>query len=123
MANTATAQSDLPIITKGMDVNAIPYVVSIDTADTDLTIVTPTGTQMACIVGMMFSETSPLTLTFKSGSTLLLAVKLSANQGLYLPLGNQVYFATQPGQALAIRSSAAITNMLIYVTRTSRVVF
>lgn len=123
MSNTATAQTALPITTRGVGVNVTPYVIAIDTVDTDLTIVTPTGTAMACVVGMMFSEGTAGTLTFKSGTTTLMALELAANQGLFLPLGDQVYFATQPAEALKIRSSVAITNMLVYVASTSRVVF
>jgi hypothetical protein len=123
MVNTATAQTALPIHTKSVGLDIVPHVVTIDTVDTDLTIVTPTGTAMACVVGIMFSEGTAGTLTFKSGTTTLMALELAANQGLFLPLGDQIYFATQPGEALKIRSTVAITNMLIYVASTSKVVF
>ena len=122
MANTATAQTALPIQTRGVGVNVTPYVIAIDTVDTDLTIITPANSSaMAVVVGLMFSESTAANITFKSGSTTLLKVELSGSQGLYLPLGDQVYLATQPGEALKIQSSAAITNMLMFVAETSRV--
>lgn len=124
MANTATVQPALPIQTRGVGVDIIPYVVSIDTVDTDLTIKTPSYTTgMVVVVGMMFSEANAQTVTFKSGTTTQVAFELAPYQGLYLPLGDQVYLATQPGEALKIRSSAAFTSALIYVAETSRVVF
>lgn len=123
MANTATAQTALPIHPKSLGVDVTPYVIAIDTADSDLTIITPSAGAMVCVAGIMFSEGTAGTLTFKSGTTPLMALELAANQGLFLPLGSQIYFATQPGEALKIRSSVPITNMLIYVASTSRVVF
>ena len=123
MANTATVQTALPILVKGVGVNAIPYVIAIDTTGADLTIKTPGGGGMVVVVGLMFSEGTAGNLIFKTGSTTLVTLELAANQGLFLPLGNQVYMATQPGEALKIQSSMAITSMLMYVAETSKVVF
>lgn len=122
MANAATAQTALPINVFG--VNVVPYVISIDTVDTDLTIRTPANTNaIAAVVGLMFSEGTAATVTFKTGNTTLSGLELAANQGLYLPVAKQVYIATQPGEALKVRSSAAITNMLMFVVETSRIIF
>lgn len=123
MANSAAAQTALPIKTKGVGVDIIPYLISIDTVDSDLTIKTPTTNGLVVVVGLMFSETNAQTLTFKSGTTTQIAFELAPYQGLYLPLGQQVYLSTQPGEALKIRSSAAFTSALIYVAETSRVNF
>lgn len=122
MANTATAKTALPIQVCG--VNVVPYVVSIDTVDTDLTVRTAANDKaMVAVVGIMFSEGTAANLGLKSDSgNTYVTLELAANQGLYLPLSGDVCFATQPGEDLIIRSSAAISSMLLYVIDTSKIV-
>jgi len=117
-ANTATAQTALPIRIGGAG-NVVPYVVAIDTTGNDLTIVTPAAGKMACVAGIYTSETSATNITWKSGSTTLAIPELAANQGQLMPLGSQVLFCTQPGEALVMQASVAISNMLIHVVQAS----
>lgn len=90
--------------------------VAIDTVDTDLTIKDPAADELVMVLGVHFSEGGAAhNLTLKSGSTTNLVLELAANQGLSHPLGSGVFFVTQPGEDLIIQSSAALSNMLLYV--------
>lgn len=122
MANTATAQSALPVSIAGSE-GITPIVVAIGTIDTDLTIFTPDSGKVACIVGMFMSETSATNITFKSGSTSYAVPELAANQGILFPVGQGILICGQPGEALKIQSSVAITSMLLYVTQATRLQF
>lgn len=122
MANTATAQSALPI-SVGDSNGVIPVVVSIDTTGQDLTILTPDSGKMALIVGMFMSEGTAANITFKSGSTTYAIPELASNQGILFPIGQGVLVCGQPGEALKIQSSAVVTSMLIYVAQASRLQF
>lgn len=113
-ANSATVQTALPIRVNGLG-PVYPYVVAFDTTSSDLTIRTPSSGNMVCIVGMQMSETNAANLIFTSGSTQLLTLELAANQGVYDPIDEGASFCTQPSEALKIQTSAAITNMLLYV--------
>src|SRR5690349_5662410 len=97
-ANTATAQTALPIRVGGAGY-VVPYKVTFDTTASDLTVVTPGSGKMACIVGMTFSEASASNVTFTSGSTSLLTLELAANSGVYDKISNGAFFCTQPGEA------------------------
>lgn len=114
-ANTATAQAALPIRLGGNRGPVTPYVVSFDTTASDLTIVTPDSDKMACIVGIAMSETSATNITVKSGSTTQVVYELAANQGFGEGIGNHAVICTQPGEALKMQVSVAVTSMLVYV--------
>jgi hypothetical protein len=116
MANTATAQTALPIkIGKGgASGYVVPYVVVIDTVDTDLTIRDPAADNYAAIVGIQYLEATAHNVTFKSGSTTLVALEKPASSGMSERIGAPIIVAAK-GDALVIRSSAAISSMLVYV--------
>lgn len=116
MANTATAQTALNIRVGGCG-PVVPYVCTFDTTAQDLTIVTPGTSNMAAIVGAFMSETSASNVTFKSGSTTLVIPELAANQGILLPIKNHALLVTQPGEALAIQVSVAVSYLLLYIVQ------
>lgn len=116
MANTATAQTGLNIRIGGNG-PVVPYVCSFDTTASDLTIVTPASGKMAAVVGMFMSEANAVNVTFKSGSTTLWVPEFAANQAVYDKLGNGASVITQPGEALVIQVSAAVSSMLLYVVQ------
>lgn len=113
-ANSATAQTAMPIRVGGVG-PVVPYVVAFDTTATDLTIVTPASDKMACIVGWLASETSATNVTITSASTANVALELAANQGIYDKIQNGVVYCTQPGEALKIQVSTAVSSMFLYV--------
>lgn len=113
-ANTATARTALPIRVGGV-APVVPYTLTFDTVDTDLTVVTPSSNKMACVVGAFSSEGTASNVTFKSGTTSYVIPELAANQGILVPVSNHAMFCTQPGEALKISVSAAISYMLLYV--------
>jgi len=112
-ANAATAQTAHGMRIAGAG-PVTPYVVSFDTTASDLTIVTPGSDKMACVVGMAMAETSATNVTFKSGTTSLLTLELAANQVFGAPIGAPIV-CTQPGEALKMQVSVAVTSMLLYV--------
>lgn len=117
-ANSATAQTALPIRVGGSG-PVTPYVIVIDTADTDLTIITPSADKMACIVGALESETSATNLTFKVGTTAVAVPELAANQGILVPISNHAMICGGLGEALKTQASVAISKMLLYVIQAS----
>lgn len=122
-ANSATAQTALPIKVGVYSDPVVPYVVAFDTTASDLTIVTPDSGKMACVVGMGVSETSATNITFKSGSTTLFVPELAANQGVYDKISNGAILCTQPGEALKIQVSVAVSNMILYIVQATRLDF
>ena len=116
MSNAATAQTALNIRVGGAG-PVTPYVCTFDTTGSDLTIVTPATGKMAAIVGAFMSETSASNITFKSGTTTLVIPELAANQGILLPIGNNILLATQPGEALKVQVSVAVSYLLLFVVQ------
>ena len=121
-ANSVTTYNPLPI-NVARSVNTIkPLSVSLDTTDS-LTLITPASGRMVCVVGLVISESTPLTLTFLSGNDILTRLEMGAYQGVLQPVGSGASFCTQPGQALKVQSSAPISQMLLYVLEESRLQF
>jgi hypothetical protein len=116
--NDATAQTALPIRVGGAGY-VVPYLVDIDTVDTDLTIVTPATGKMACVVGAFGAETSATNVTFKSGTTTQVIPELATNQGFLLPIANHALVCSQPGEALKIAASVAISSLILYIVQAS----
>lgn len=113
-ANSATARTALPIRIGGAS-PVVPYTLTFDTVDTDLTVVTPSSNKMACVVGVFGSEGTASNVTFKSGTTAYVIPELAANQGMLVPVSNHALFCTQPGEALKLSVSAAMSYLLLYV--------
>jgi hypothetical protein len=108
MANTATLVDTIPASLKNNQGPVFEYEIVIDTVDTDLTVRTPiNSTNRVWVVGALMSESTAANLTFKT-TTKSQTMELAANQGIYDKASNGFIFATAPGEALVIRSSAAI---------------
>ena len=115
MANSSTKFQDIAI-GSGHIGPVKQYHVVIDTIDTDLTIMTPAQSDYRVfVVGITLSEGTATNLTFKSGSNALPVIELAANQGKWDPVQLPAfYLATKPGEALVMKSSAAISGMILY---------
>lgn len=111
MANTATAQASFSLGSIFPFPHEItPTVVSIDTLNSDLTVVAAaTGKQIA-VVSFSYVGSSAANVTLKSGSTTRKVLELAANSGVWKGISPEILFITAPGEALVMRSSAAITN-------------
>ncbi len=118
-SNTATEKTALPIRVYGVG-PVRPYEITLDTTDTDLTIRTPVSGNMACIVGIDLSEGTAANVTFSSASDTNLYLELAANQGLAQNIGQGIFYCSQPGEALKVKSSAAITGFWINVIEAAR---
>jgi len=118
--NSATQDAQLPINIGNAEGRVIPVTVIIDTIDTDLIVFSPASDAMACITGLLFSESTSLDLTFKSASTTQVILELAKNQGIAQPLGTEFLMCTDLGEDLTIASSKAINFMLFYVLETER---
>jgi hypothetical protein len=118
-SNSATEKTALPIRIYGAG-PVRPYEIVIDTVDTDLTIRTPASGNMACIVGIDMSEGTAANFTFSTGTDTNLYMELAANQGLAQNLGEGIFYCTQPGEALKVKSSAAITGFWVNVVEAAR---
>lgn len=116
MANSATAKTPINVSVWGQG-TVIPYEVTIDTVDTDLTIRTPASDKQVGIVGINYAEASAHNLTFTSGSDLEVTFELPANSGISMGISKaEMLYCTQKGSALKIKSSAAISGpMILYV--------
>lgn len=122
MANTATLV-DSQIAQPGGNMTVYEYEISIDTPNTDFTVRSaPSGTSRIWLVGALMSESAALNLIFKSynsGTTTTnktKTLKLSANQGVWQPIGNGYLLVTKSLDNLVINSSANITSLTLYVT-------
>lgn len=116
MANTATEKTGLPVAVWGQGV-VFPVEVAIDTVDTDLTVFTPATGKMVGVVGINYAEATAHNLKFTSGSDLEATFEMGANSGIAQGISKtELFYCTQPGDALKVQSSAAISGpMIIYV--------
>lgn len=121
-ANTVTAQTALPISVGGSN-GVIPTVVTIDTTASDVTLLTPDSNKMACVASVFMSEGTAANLTFKSGSTTYAIPELASNQGILTLITRGVLFCGQPGEAVKVQSSAAVSFMLFNMIQASRLQF
>lgn len=120
MANSATAKTPLPISVWGVT-SVTPVEVVLDTTGSDLTIFTPATGNMAAIVGVNYGETTAHTLTFTSGSDAEVVFEFGANSGISQGIGRELFYVGQPGNAIKIQTSVAITGaMLFYVIESDR---
>jgi len=120
MANTATAQTALPV-TVGGHGPVIPVVVTMDTTGSDLTVYTPDSDKVLALVGITFAEGSANSLTIKSGSTTLVTLELTTFQGLSHKVGGGAILFTAKGEALKFNvGTAAVSTMIVYVVQAER---
>lgn len=119
-AEAANSATDLPEMPYGGQRGGgiYPYIVAIDTVDTDLIVRTPATGNMVCVVGLNFLQGAATNVTWKSGSTTLLTWNLAANQGISHPISKPL-LCTVASQALVVRASVVMPNMLLYVIETS----
>lgn len=127
MANAVTALAPVPMGygRTGIGIQTIPLLPIFDTLDSDFTIYTPASDQFWAIVGIQYVEASAHVLTFKSGTTSLLALEMPANSGRDDPLGTGIILVGQAkGEGLALRmSTALISSLIIYVQEFKEVIF
>lgn len=82
MANSSTLIQSLPIGLKNKGFTSIKqYAVVLDTTGADLTIHTTTSGYHAVLLAFLYAEADAHTLTFKTGSTTLVALEMPANSG------------------------------------------
>lgn len=118
-ANVATAQAALPGRVGVYSGPIIPYVVTLDTTASDVTVRTPDSDKMVCLVGANWAEASAANVTWKSGSTTLVTWELPANASVGQELGNGAVLCSGVGQALKFQVSVVISTMLLYVIETA----
>jgi hypothetical protein len=78
---------------------------------------------MVAIVGIQYAETTAHTLTFTDGSDAQAVFEMGANTGISQDIAERLFFVTQPGNALKVQTSAAITGpVLFYIIEGQRFV-
>lgn len=121
MANSASAQSQLPIVVSGkFDGTVTPVIVTIDTIDTDLTIFDPDTDKHVGILGIQLVSSTATNITIKSGSTTLTVLQLSANSGFSKNLDGSLMLSTAKGEDLIIQASATPPVFIMYIVEYSR---
>jgi hypothetical protein len=128
MANVATALPAIPVALNsnyGGYSKVTPVVCTFDTTASDLTIYTPTATNYAAIVGIVYEDASAHSLVFTSGSTVLVTLERTTFEGLSLPIGmSGPLIVGKFGEALKIQCvTAAVSSMLVYVAEFSQLTF
>jgi hypothetical protein len=118
MANTSTLVGTLPISCYGSSA-VYMYTVTIDTVDTDLTVRTAAAGKMHAIVGLVHDDNTNHIMTFKSGTTSIARFEKTASY--QFTIGGGIMLATKPGEALVIRSTAAVDLLLVYVLETDQI--
>jgi hypothetical protein len=115
MANSSTLKDVVPSLNPKY--NAISeYQIVIDTVDTDLTIATPATAARLWVAGILFSQETPATVSFISGADEKeYPIGLAANQGFDGLTDKGFYFVTNPSEPLKIKSSAAITSLILRI--------
>lgn len=120
MANTATPDTALRI-NYGMmkyNPNIIPVRINYDTSGADLTIYTPDSNKMVLLAGLQYAKNAAHTLTFKSGSTVLVTFDL-AGGGFTQNVGEGLMLIGNVGEALVLSSNAALGSCIAYVYHTN----
>lgn len=83
--------------------------------NTDQTIATPASGNSIFIVGIFFSEDNALTLKIKYATSKYKSIELSANQGVWQPVGFGI-LPLQQDYPLVVQSTAALTDLnILYV--------
>lgn len=123
MANSSTALSEVKIRSGKQRINAIPYVVTIDTVSSDLTVASIGSNNYWAIVGIRHSLTGSHALTFKSGSTSVLTLGVPSG-GYFHEFDEPVFLhGNAAGDDLVINSDATIDASIIYVATVKELVF
>jgi hypothetical protein len=122
MSNAATALTALPVKLYG-STKVTPIVCTFDTISTDLTVYTPGSGKFAAIVGWQYAEATAHNLTVTSGTTALATFEIPASSGRDDKIGQGVVICTNPGEALKIQVSAAVSYMVVYIVETDRLYF
>lgn len=94
--------------------NVTPIAVTFAAPDTDYTIATPTGSNRIFLCGMVYQEADAHTLTFKSGSNIIATMQRTTFDGNWNGITKEVFLVSEPGEALKVRSSATIVDILFY---------
>lgn len=112
MANTATALTKItsPLFPKK---EITPITVTIDTPDSDLTVFAAVTGKKIVVVKQSIVVPTVATITLKSGSNSREGWPLGANSGVRDSLNGAWHFITGAGEALVIRSSAALTSSVL----------
>ena len=113
MPNSSTLVQTLPINVLG-STRVFVYSLFFDTTGTDLTVRTAATGKMHVVCGLIHDESTAHTLTIKSGASTTIATLEKAG-GYNIPINSHVICATTPGEALTIRTSAAISQMTVYL--------
>jgi hypothetical protein len=99
-----------------------PILVNFAAPDTDYTIATPsTSTKRIVLCGAVYQEADAHTLTFKSGSATIANMQRAASDGNFNPISENAYLVSEPGEALKVRSSAIIVDILFYTYECTKV--
>ncbi len=120
MANAATLIQTIPcsFSSSGFS-NVYQYAVAFDTLSSDLTIHTPSSSEMrSAVVGIYYAEADAHNLIFKSASTTLVTLQMPASSGQLkgLGIGDGALVVAKAGEALIAQvTSAVISSMLVYV--------
>lgn len=87
--------------------------ISLEAADGDYTVVTPATGNSIFIVGILFSETNPVTLEFKLASGKYRTLELSAYQGVWEPVSKKI-IPLPKDTPLIVKTSADISDLSIF---------
>lgn len=115
MANSATLVATVPRqAQKGV---VLSYRIAIDTANTNLTIHTPSLPNRVFLVGQTICDGTPVTLSYYTDSVLLVSLEFGPNQGMSVPVQDSPSWtlATAAGEPLIIRASDVVTSGIIHI--------
>ncbi len=119
MANVVTALENLPIQLghTGMGGIVSPKLVTLDTADSDILLHTPSEVECySTIVGIVYQCAAAHSLIIKSEATELLNLPKPVSDGERWPLGSGLFVISNRGERLYLRAGTApIPMLLIYV--------
>lgn len=115
MANSATLVASVP--RQAQKGTVLSYRIAIDTANTDLTIHTPSALNRVFLVGQTICDGTPVTLSYYTDNILLVSLEFGPNQGMSVQVQESPSWtlATAAGQPLVIRASDSVTSGLIHV--------
>lgn len=95
--------------------NVTPIKVNFAIIDTDYTIATPSDSSKRIVLcGMVYQEADAHTLTFKSASNIIATLQRTTFDGNWNGISKEAFLVTEPGEALTVRSSVLIVDILFY---------
>ena len=117
MANAATAQTAIPVIIPDSDITkVVPVVITVDTVDSDIIILSPAAGKHAALLGLQYAESDAHTLTIKDQGTTLVTYQLAADKGFSVPISKQPMHVTGEGNDLIFSvGTAVVSTMVAYV--------